>query len=102
MTKYVLKRICYMVVVFFVVSILMYAIYNLIPSDPARAELEPLKKSLKPEEYAERYQQLRDEYGLDDPLIVRYARWMGFAKDKQTDTINGMLQGNLGQSSVYK
>lgn len=102
MTKYVIKRICYMVIVFLVVSILMYAIYNLIPSDPARAELEPLKKSLKPEEYAERYQQLRDEYGLDDPLIVRYARWMGFAKDKQTGTYNGLLQGNLGDSTLYK
>ncbi len=102
MTKYVIKRICYMVIVFFVVSILMYALYNLIPSDPARAELEPLKKTLKPAEYEQRYQQLREEYGLDDPLLLRYARWMGLAKDKTTGTYNGLLQGNLGDSSLYK
>ena len=102
MTKYVIKRIGYMIIVFFVVSFLMYSVYNLIPSDPARAELEPLKMSLKPEEYEARYQQLRDEYGLDDPIPVRYARWMGFMKDKQTDSLHGMLQGYFGYSSLYK
>lgn len=102
MAKYVLKRIGYMIIVFFVVSFLMYSIYNLIPTDPARAELEPLKTSLKPEEYEERYQQLREEYGLDDPIPVRYARWMGFMKDKQTDTHHGLLQGYFGYSSLYK
>ena len=102
MTKYVLKRKCYMVIVFLVVSVLMYAIYNLIPSDPARAELEPLRKSMKPAEYEQRYTQLRDEYGLDDPLIVRYARWMGFAPDKRSGEFNGILQGYLGDSTLYK
>ena len=37
MTKYVLKRLVYMVIVFLLVSLLMYSIYNLIPTDPARA-----------------------------------------------------------------
>ena len=41
MTKYVLKRLLYMVIVFLLVSLLMYSIYNLIPTDPARAQLEP-------------------------------------------------------------
>ncbi len=102
MTKYVLKRIGYMIIVFFVVSFLMYSVYNLIPTDPARAELEPLKSSLKPAEYEERYLQLREEYGLDDPIPVRYARWMGLMKDKQTGTYHGLLEGYLGYSSLYK
>ena len=49
MTKYVLKRLVYMVIVFLLVSLLMYSIYNLIPTDPARAQLEPMKTTLKPE-----------------------------------------------------
>lgn len=102
MTKYVIKRIGYMIIVFFVVSFLMYSVYNLIPTDPARAELEPLRQTLKPDEYEERYQQLREEYGLDDPIPVRYARWMGLAKDTKTDTFHGMLQGYFGFSQVYK
>ena len=52
MKKYILKRIVYMVVVFFLVSILMYLLYNLIPSDPARNQLESVKNTLRPEEYA--------------------------------------------------
>lgn len=81
MTKYVLKRLVYMVIVFLLVSLLMYSIYNLIPTDPARAQLEPMKTTLKPEEYEQRYQMLRQQMGLDDPLIVRYLRWIGFWPD---------------------
>ena len=40
MGKYIAKRIGYMALVFLIVSFLMYSLYNLIPTDPARAELE--------------------------------------------------------------
>ena len=102
MFKYVLKRIGYMLVVFLVLSVLMYCLYNLIPNDPARAELEPLRSTLKPDEYEARYQQLRYEYGLDDPILVNYARWMGFMPDKMSGEYEGMIQGYFGYSSVYK
>ena len=101
MTKYVLKRLVYMVIVFLLVSLLMYSIYNLIPTDPARAQLEPLKTTLTPTEYETRYQALRTEMGLDDPLIVRYLRWFGFWPDVDGE-LNGMLQGNFGYSQIYK
>ena len=101
MTKYVLKRLVYMVIVFLLVSLLMYSIYNLIPTDPARAQLEPMKTTLKPEEYEQRYQMLRQQMGLDDPLIVRYLRWIGFWPDVNGE-LNGMLQGNFGYSQIYK
>ena len=101
MLKYVLKRIVYMVVVFFTVSFLMYCLYNLIPQDPAAMELEPLKSTLKPAEYQERYAQLRKEMGLDDPIVVRYARWMGLAKDVKGN-VNGLLEGYFGYSRYFK
>lgn len=101
MLKYVIKRIVYMIVVFFTVSFLMYALYNLIPEDPARMELEAMKTTLKPAEYQERYQQLRKEMGLDDPLVIRYARWMGLAKDTK-GKFNGLLEGNFGYSRFFK
>ena len=102
MKKYIAKRILYMVVVFLIVSFLMFFLYNLIPNDPARAELEGMKKSLKPEQYEQMYQDLREEMGLDDPLIVRYARWMGLVKDKQLGKCHGLLQGYMGYSSYFK
>lgn len=46
------------------------------------------------------YEELRQKMGLDDPLIVRYARWMGLAKDMD-GTFNGLLQGNFGFSQFY-
>ncbi|MBQ1635398.1 MAG: ABC transporter permease [Bacteroidales bacterium] len=102
MTKYIIKRLVYLVVVFFIVSFLMYALYNLIPSDPARNQLEAQKKSLKPEVYTRMYKELREEMGLDDSIFVRYARWMGLAPQKQSGRFDGLLEGNFGTSSYYK
>lgn len=90
-----------MVVVFFTVSFLMYCLYNLIPQDPARLELEGIKTTLKPAEYEARYQELRLEMGLDDPIVVRYARWMGLAKDRNGN-LNGLLEGYFGYSRYFK
>lgn len=91
MAKYITKRILYMILVFFIMSIVLFFLYNLIPGDPARAEVEALKEFLTPEEYQIRYQQARIRLGLDDPLLVRYGKWMG-----------NMLRGNFGVSRVYK
>lgn len=101
MGKYILKRLGYMVVVFFIVSFLMYFLYNLIPTDPARAELEGVKKTVRPEVYEQMYRDLRDQMGLDDPLIIRYFRWMGLAPEK-TGGFNGLLEGNFGYSDFFK
>ncbi len=98
--KYIVKRVAYMLLVFLIVSLLMYSLYNLIPSDPARAQLEGIKKSVKPDQYQAMYEELRQKMGLNDPLIVRYARWMGLAKDMD-GTFNGLLQGNFGFSQFY-
>ena len=101
-TKYILRRIAYLILVFFIVSFLMYCLYNLIPSDPARNQLEGMKKSLKPEVYERMYQELREEMGLNDNILVRYARWMGLSANKQTGKLNGLLEGNFGFSSYFK
>ncbi|MBC7087547.1 MAG: ABC transporter permease [Tissierellales bacterium] len=91
MLKYVGKRIMYMILVFLIMSVVLFFLYNLIPGDPARAELEPLRNKLTAEEYQYRYEQARQRLGLDDPLPVRYAKWM-----------SGVLRGDFGMSSVYK
>ena len=98
MLKYILRRIGYMILVFFLISFLMYALYNLIPSDPARVELEGQRASLKPDQYQALYSQLREEYGLDDPILLRYARWIGVSPNKRSGQLDGVLQGNIGYS----
>lgn len=91
MAKYITKRILYMIFVFFVMSIILFFLYNLIPGDPARAEVEHLKEFMKPDEYEYAYQQARKALGLDQPLIVRYGKW-----------IKGMLKLDFGMSKVYR
>ncbi len=102
MKKYVFKRLLYIVIVFLVISVIMFSLFNLFPSDPARNQLEPLKMDMKPDEYEVRYQQLRESMGLNDPIIVRYGRWIGFLPEKNTTDWNGLLQGNLGFSQYHK
>ena len=40
--------------------------------------------------------------GLDDPLVVRYLRWMGLWTETDGKTFNGLLQGNFGYSEFFK
>ena len=101
MIKYVFKRLGYMITVFFVVSFLMYCVYNLIPGDPAAQQLEEQKQKMTPEAYQAAYESLRETMGLDDPIVVRYARWMGLVS-RPDGTISGLLEGNFGYSLFYK
>ncbi len=91
MIKYIFKRIIYIFLVFFVMSLVLFFLFNLVPGDPARAELEPLRDILEPEEYQYRYEQTRRIMGLDDPMPIRYAKW-----------ITNMVQGDFGMSTVFK
>lgn len=91
MTKYIIKRILYMIFVFAVMSVLLFFLYNLIPGDPARAEVEPMKETLTPEEYHYRYQLARERLGLDKPVLERYGIW-----------VKNLLNGDLGQSRQFK
>jgi len=102
MGKYVAKRVGYIALVFLIISFFMYFLYNLIPSDPARADLEGMRNQLKPEEYNQLYLERREMYGLDDPLIVRYGRWLGVVPDKQSGKLEGLLEGDFGYSSFFK
>ena len=49
-----------------------------------------------------RYEQLREQMGLDDPLVVRYLRWMGLWTETDGKTFNGLIQGNFGYSEFFK
>lgn len=91
MLKYVGKRLVYMVGVFFVVSIIMFTLFNNVPGDRALNQVQNLKGKVSAEVFEERYQEAREKLGLDDPIPVRYVKWMG-----------NLLRGDLGYSSFYK
>ena len=51
MIKYILKRLLYIIFVFFILSILMFAIYKALPGDPARMMLEGSRETMNPDLY---------------------------------------------------
>lgn len=91
MLKYVGKRLVYMVGVFFVVSIIMFTLFNNVPGDRALNQVQNLRGKVSAEVFEERYQAAREKLGLDDPIPVRYVKWMG-----------NLLKGDMGYSTFYK
>lgn len=81
--KYFAKKLAGLVATLLVVSFLVFVAFAVIPGDPATAMLGI-------EATPERVDALREEMGLNDPLIVRYGRW---AFD--------FVQGDFGSSYRY-
>lgn len=90
MLKYIIKRLGYLIFVLFLVSIILFGIFKLVPGDPAKIMIEGQRLSMSPEAYEKLYEDTRLALGLDQPVIVQYFKWAG-----QT------LQGNLGYSTQY-
>ena len=51
MVKYILKRLAYMVIVFLILSVLLFCLFKMVPGDPARMMVEGQKMSVSPEKY---------------------------------------------------
>lgn len=101
MLKYILKRLGYILFVAFLLSFLLYMIYNCIDVDYAQLRLADQQIQLQKEgRWDEVYGNLRKKMGLDEPLVMRYLYWMGLAK--LDGVYNGLLQGNFGYSYVHK
>ncbi|MBE5837573.1 ABC transporter permease [Butyrivibrio sp.] len=81
--KYIIKKFFSMIVTLVVVSFCVFLAFNVIPGDPA------LRK-LGTEASQELIEQTRQQMGLNDPLLVRYARWF-----------TSFLHGDMGTSYNY-
>ena len=81
--KYALKRILQFVLTMVIVSLLAFVAFDMISGDPATALLGT-------EATPEKIAALREEMGLNRPLLVRYGEWL-----------TGFFTGDLGTSYVY-
>ena len=100
MGKYVVKRILYIAVVFLILSLLIYLIYNMLPVDKAAEAARNEVTANKLLNFDERYEYWRAKYGLDGNILERYGRWLG-VYPYSDGTFNGIFQGNLGTSTYY-
>ena len=89
--RYLLKRLIYIVFVFFIISILMFFIYKMMPGDPVTMMLGDAKANMQPDQYEKLYERTRESLGLNGSLIEQYIHWIG-----------NMLTGNFGYSTQYK
>lgn len=82
MTRYVLKRILYMLLTLLIVATVTFFMMRSIPGDPLGGMARELPEQTKANYYA--------KYGLDKPLVEQYLIY-----------IKNMLQGDLGESLLY-
>ena len=72
MVSYILRRIVMLIPVLFGVTLVSFSLLHLVPGDPA--EVLGGQEASKAD-----IDRIRKEYGLDQPLVVQYARFVGNA-----------------------
>lgn len=82
--KYFVNKIITLIITLLFISLLTFSAFSVIPGDAA---ISRLGVDASPEAI----EKLQKEYGLDKPLPVRYAKWLG-----------GALQGDFGKSYKYE
>jgi peptide/nickel transport system permease protein len=80
--RYALQRLILAVPVLFGVSVLTFLMLHLVPGDPVAAMFIGQGGAK-----AEQLEQVREQLGLNDPIVVQYAHYLG-----------NLLQGDLGRS----
>ena len=81
---YVLNRLLSVVLTLFLITLVTFAITNILPGDVAMMIMGTQSNP-------EALEGLRESLGLNDPLFVQYWRWVG-----------GLVTGNWGDSLIYK
>lgn len=84
MIRYTAKRLLSLVLSLIAASLVIFAVIEIIPGDPAAFILGVNARE-------DTLLALRDQMGLNDPLVMRYLNWIG-----------GLLQGDFGTSWTYK
>ena len=81
MSRYIIKRLLWIIPVLFAVSVITFTLMHAVPGGPWERE-KPVSASIQAA--------LNVKYGLDDPIPIQYVRWVG-----------NLLQGNRGPSYAF-
>lgn len=82
--RYFVKKLGIMLITLFVISIVTFWLFHIVPGDPAAMMLGTSASQ-------EQLDDLREELGLDRPLIEQYTEW-----------ITGAVHGDFGKSIMYR
>src|SRR5687768_14372001 len=95
MARYILQRILLAIPTLIVVSIISFAIIQLPPGDYLTSYIAQIRQSegdAAANQMGSLVEQLRVQYGLDQPIHVQYYRWVS----------NIVLRGDFGYSFEQK
>lgn len=101
MAGYIVKRLLQVIPVFFGTTFLIFVVVYALPGDPIAA-LGGGKQHLSPSVYNE----LRQRYNLDDPLLVQYGKYMlnlfqgNFGTDFQGHEVSAIIARNWPTSII--
>ena len=87
MGRYLLKRVLNMIPLLILATLLSFSIMQLAPGGPEKVLLAAEDATLDPS----RIEELRERWGLNDPIPVQYVRWLG-----------NVLTGDFGRSYFYR
>ena len=74
MLTYTIKRLLQLIPTLIIVSFIVFSMVRLIPGDPITLLYGLSESGGADEEYLD---YMREQYGLNDPLVVQYANWIG-------------------------
>lgn len=95
---FVLRRLVIMVPTLLAISLVVFTIIEAPPGDYLSAKIM-LLESQGERANIQQITQMRSQFHLDDPLPMRYIRWMGLPWFLSFDSKDaGLIQGNLGRS----
>ena len=108
MARYIAKRLVYMVLVFFLLTFILFSLYQLMPANraytDARTEIQTMKRLSEEEKttkFNELYLKYQRMYGTDtDNTIILYLRWLGLYPFYDGH-YSGIFEGNFGFSYDY-
>ncbi len=89
MAKYILKRLLYVIPTMFIISIVVFTTIQLPPGDFVTQMIESMRNQTGGTTWSPEFETaMRDRYGLNEPMPVQYAKWIG----------NILLYGDFGYS----
>ena len=98
MLTYTVRRVMIMIPTLLVISILVFVIIQLPPGDFLTNQIAELQAQGEAAAL-EKIEFLRQQYGLDRPMIEQYAIWAGIWPGE--NGFSGLLQGDLGYSFEF-
>jgi peptide/nickel transport system permease protein len=92
MLEYIARRFAYMVFTIWVITVISFVVIQLPPGDYVSTMISKMYSTGTKEVSQEFEAQMREMYGLNQPVIVQYFKWIG----------NIITKGQFGYSFIYK